>query len=168
MEFLHEWIVPAESGVEAWVYIATALAALVITAVAKGGFGGGVGVVSVPLMLQVAPVKFVLGLWLPVLIICDLATIHQDPRETERVKRERRSANLALELEGRPKRGKARITRCLDLSDRRDLTGIHDPVFNVARDEGDLVGEQRGVRQKRERDRSQGGKGGDLRGVDVP
>ena len=79
-DFLHAWIVPPEFKVEAWVYIVTAAVALLLTAVSKGGFGGGVAV-SVPLMLLVAPYKFVIGLWLPLLIICDLATIRQYPKE---------------------------------------------------------------------------------------
>lgn len=81
MDLLHDWIVPAQISCEAWVYIVTAVTAVAITSVSKGGFGGGVGMISVPLMLQVAPVKFVLGLWLPVLIACDLATIHRYPKE---------------------------------------------------------------------------------------
>lgn len=81
MDLLHGWIVPAQISCEAWVYIVTAVAAVAITAISKGGFGGGVGMISVPLMLQVAPAKFVLGLWLPVLIVCDLATIHRYPKE---------------------------------------------------------------------------------------
>jgi uncharacterized membrane protein YfcA len=38
---------------------------------------------SVPLMLQVAPLSFVNGFWLPVLIACDLATIRHYPKEWE-------------------------------------------------------------------------------------
>ncbi|MCZ7649325.1 MAG: sulfite exporter TauE/SafE family protein [Planctomycetota bacterium] len=79
--FLHAWLVPPEATVEPWLYIATAVVAMTITAVSKGGFGGGVGIVSVPLMLQVAPYQFVVGMWLPVLIACDIATIHRYPKE---------------------------------------------------------------------------------------
>ncbi|GMV82403.1 MAG: hypothetical protein AMXMBFR7_35870 [Planctomycetota bacterium] len=79
--FLQAWIIPPETSAEPWVYITTAVVALALTAVSKGGFGGGVGIVSVPLMLQVAPAHFVVGLWLPVLISCDLATIHHYPKQ---------------------------------------------------------------------------------------
>jgi uncharacterized membrane protein YfcA len=85
MDFLHAWICPPEGallpGVTPGMYIGVALLALMLTAVSKGGFGGGVGIISVPLMLQVANYQFVLGLWLPVLIVCDLATIQQYPKE---------------------------------------------------------------------------------------
>ncbi len=81
MDFIQAWIVPPEATASAWVYIPTAIAALMITAISKGGFGGGVGILSIPLMLQVAGVWFVLGLWLPVLIACDLATIRNYPKE---------------------------------------------------------------------------------------
>ena len=80
-EFLHEWVVPPEAHGHPYAYIGIAFLALMITAVSKGGFGGGVGVISIPLMLQVAPYGFVTGLWLPVLIACDLATIRTYPKE---------------------------------------------------------------------------------------
>lgn len=81
MEFIQAWIVPPEAHGSEAAYIGIALLALMITAVSKGGFGGGVGVISIPLMLQVAPYWFVNGLWLPVLISCDLATIRRYPKE---------------------------------------------------------------------------------------
>lgn len=81
MDFINEWIVPPMAQDHPWAYIGIALLAVMITAVSKGGFGGGVGVISIPLMLQVAPYWFVNGLWLPVLISCDLATIRKYPKE---------------------------------------------------------------------------------------
>jgi uncharacterized membrane protein YfcA len=81
MDFLHQWIVPPEATVEPWKYVLTAFVALMIMAVSKGGFGGGVGIISVPMMLYVAPTQFVLGSWVPLLVVCDLATIHQYPKE---------------------------------------------------------------------------------------
>ena len=81
MTFLHNWIVPPGATVEPWTYILTAFAAVMIMAVSKGGFGGGVGIISVPMMFYVAPTQFVLGLWVPVLVVADLATIHQYPKE---------------------------------------------------------------------------------------
>ncbi|MBI3830713.1 MAG: sulfite exporter TauE/SafE family protein [Planctomycetes bacterium] len=80
-EFINNWIVPPEAQSHAAAYITIGFLALMITAVSKGGFGGGVGVISIPLMLQVAPYWFVNGLWLPVLISCDLATIRKYPKE---------------------------------------------------------------------------------------
>lgn len=82
MDFLHTWIVPPSANAAPAVYIAVAVVALLLTSVSKGGFGGGAGVLSVPLMLQVAPdSKFVLGMWLPVLIVCDICTIRHYPKE---------------------------------------------------------------------------------------
>jgi uncharacterized protein len=85
MNFLQSWILPPDGvilpGITPSVYIGVSLLALLVTAVSKGGFGGGVGIISVPLMLQVADYRFVLGLWLPILIACDMATIHSYPRE---------------------------------------------------------------------------------------
>ena len=81
MEFLRAWVLPPEYSGDPWLYMSIAAAALLLTSVSKGGFGGGVGLLSVPLMLQVAPYPFVIGLWLPILIACDLATIHHYPQE---------------------------------------------------------------------------------------
>ena len=81
MDLLSNWIVPPGSTVEPAIYITVAILALAATAVSKGGFGGGMGMFSVPLMLQVAPYDFVIGLWLPVLMACDVATIRRYPRQ---------------------------------------------------------------------------------------
>ena len=81
MDFIHTWIVPPNATVVPWQYVLTAFFALTIMAVSKGGFGGGVGIISVPMMFYVLPTQFVLGMWVPVLVICDLATIQQYPKE---------------------------------------------------------------------------------------
>jgi uncharacterized protein len=82
MEFLHAWVVPPEAhpGVAPWVYILSAFLATMMVAASKGGFGGGAGVLSVPLLLQVASLRFVIGMWLPVLVICDLITVQNYPK----------------------------------------------------------------------------------------
>jgi len=46
----------------------------------KGGFGG-VGMLSVPLLMMVAPAQFVLGMWLPLLVLCDIFTLRAYPKE---------------------------------------------------------------------------------------
>ena len=52
MEFLSHWIVPSSGhAVHPAVYIAVALVALLVVAASKGGFGGGLGIIGVPLML---------------------------------------------------------------------------------------------------------------------
>ena len=82
MDVLHSWIIPPGITVSPAVYVGVAVIALLLTAVSKGGFGGGVGILSTPLMIQIAPeAKFAIGLWLPILIVSDMATIHHYPRE---------------------------------------------------------------------------------------
>lgn len=65
------------------VYILVALVAFLITGISKGGFGG-VGILSIPLMMMVVPEEqapLVLGMWLPLLILCDIFTIRSFPKE---------------------------------------------------------------------------------------
>jgi uncharacterized protein len=81
MDFVDQWIIPAEASGRPGAYIAAALAALLLVALSKGGFGGGVGVLSVPILLQVVGWEFAVSLWLPVLVVCDICTIHKYPRE---------------------------------------------------------------------------------------
>jgi len=81
MDFIHSWIVPPGAMSGPLVFACVAMAALFFVSVDKGGLGGGIGIISVPLMLQVAPVKFTIGMWLPVLIICDFCTIRNYPSE---------------------------------------------------------------------------------------
>jgi uncharacterized membrane protein YfcA len=54
-----------------WYYLGMGLAVL-ITAVSKSGFGGGVGVLAIPLMVMIVGSKAMLGIILPVFIACDL------------------------------------------------------------------------------------------------
>lgn len=81
MDLLDNWIVPPGTTAEPVTYVAVAILALAATAISKGGFGGAMGMFSVSLMLQVAPYDFVIGLWLPVLMACDVATIRRYPRQ---------------------------------------------------------------------------------------
>lgn len=83
MDFLQQWIVPPEAKVGAAAYAAVAFASVMISAVSKGGFGGGIGVISVPLLMQVVPTPFAIGVLLPVLVVCDIATIHRFPAQWE-------------------------------------------------------------------------------------
>jgi uncharacterized membrane protein YfcA len=80
MSFLETWIVPPQATVGAWAYILTAIIAVTMVAASKGGFGGGAGVISVPLMLQIARADFVVGAWLPVLVACDVVTVRNYPK----------------------------------------------------------------------------------------
>jgi uncharacterized membrane protein YfcA len=80
MDFFHSWIVPPGAS-ETPAYMLMACAALFFVSVDKGGLGGGIGIVSMPLLLQVAPFKFVVGMWLPVLVVCDFCTIRNYPSQ---------------------------------------------------------------------------------------
>lgn len=77
---MHEWVLPAEHSVNPVVYMVVAALALAMTGISKGGFGG-VGVLSIPMMMAVAPAKFSLGMWLPILVVCDVLTLRYYPRE---------------------------------------------------------------------------------------
>ena len=81
MDLLENWIVPPEALTGPLAYALAMFAALFFVSVDKGGLGGGVGIVSVPLLMQVAPVKFVIGMWLPVLVVCDFCTIRSYPSQ---------------------------------------------------------------------------------------
>src|SRR5690349_21776641 len=82
MDFLRDWVVPPDvhPGVAPWMYIASALVGIVLGGASKGGFGGGAGVLSVPILFQVASPRFVIGMWLPVLIASDILTVRSYPQ----------------------------------------------------------------------------------------
>ncbi len=77
---MNEWVLP--SGVLAGpaAYMIVAFLALMLTGISKGGFGG-VGTLSIPMMMAVAPADFSLGVWLPLLVFCDIVTLRYYPRE---------------------------------------------------------------------------------------
>ncbi len=64
-------------GVLPAVYYGCVGAAVVIIGISKAGFGGGMGIVAVPLMAAVMPPAHMLGMMLPVLIAADiLSNLH--------------------------------------------------------------------------------------------
>jgi uncharacterized protein len=76
-----EWFIAPTCNTHPAVYMAVAVLAVMLVAVSKGGFGGGVGALSIPLMLMVVDESgVVLGMWLPVLIACDICTLPHYPR----------------------------------------------------------------------------------------
>ncbi|RJP25810.1 MAG: sulfite exporter TauE/SafE family protein [Candidatus Omnitrophota bacterium] len=58
------------------VFYAVAGLAVIITGIAKAGFGGGVGIVATPLMILVVPSTEALGIMLPILCVCDWFSIY--------------------------------------------------------------------------------------------
>ena len=77
---MQEWLLPAGYEGAPAVYVLVAMAAFAMTGVSKGGFGG-VGILAIPMMLLVCSAKFALGMWLPLLILCDIFTIKAYPKE---------------------------------------------------------------------------------------
>ncbi len=75
------WIVPDCVEVAPWQYLLTAAAATLITGLSKAGFGGGLGVISTPLLLLVLPANVAISMMLPLLIVCDLLTLRHFPHE---------------------------------------------------------------------------------------
>ena len=65
--------IPPETA--AWVYVLCVAGAVMIIGISKSGFGGGVGVVAVPLMAVALPTDRTIGVLLPVLIVADLFSI---------------------------------------------------------------------------------------------
>jgi uncharacterized membrane protein YfcA len=65
------------AGVEPWVYYVCVGAAVLITGISKAGFGGGIGIVAIPLMGSVMPARHKLGIQLPLLVAADaLSNLH--------------------------------------------------------------------------------------------
>jgi hypothetical protein len=74
-----DWLMVPDSRVPLAGYLAAGFAAVMLIAVSKGGFGSGLGMLSTPVMMMVAPSSTVLPMLLPVLIWCDVLTIRHYP-----------------------------------------------------------------------------------------
>ncbi len=61
--------------VAVWLYYAIGALATLIIGIGKAGFGGGVGIIAVPLLAIVLPTNTVLGVLLPLLIAGDVFSI---------------------------------------------------------------------------------------------
>lgn len=65
------------AGVAPWAYYLCVGLAVLITGISKSGFGGGVGIVAIPMMALVMPARHMLGVQLPLLIAADaLSNLH--------------------------------------------------------------------------------------------
>jgi len=60
------------AGTPHWWYYLCVGAAVLITAISKAGFGGGVGILAIPVMALAVGPKEMLGITLPLLILCDI------------------------------------------------------------------------------------------------
>jgi hypothetical protein len=68
-----EFMLPGVSAPIFWSFVAVAV---VIQGISKSGFGGGAGILSVPLMMLVMPAPLVAATLLPLLILCDMNAIY--------------------------------------------------------------------------------------------
>jgi len=59
-----------------WWYLTAMSAAVIIIGLAKAGFGGGIGILAVPLIANALPAQRALGVMLPILIFADLFAIY--------------------------------------------------------------------------------------------
>lgn len=75
-----DWILPHDYQGSPAAYVVVVLAALAITGISKGGFGG-IGALAVPLLLLVMSPALALGMWLPLLVWQDVLTMRHYPRE---------------------------------------------------------------------------------------
>lgn len=77
----YAWIVPDVITVSPILYLSAVVTAVLLTGFSKGGFGGGLGVLATPLMMQVLPANVALAMMLPILIVCDICTLRHFPDE---------------------------------------------------------------------------------------
>jgi len=65
--------VPAETAI--WWYITALGLGVLVIGIAKAGFGGGVGILAVPLVANALPAERAIGVMLPILIFADLFSV---------------------------------------------------------------------------------------------
>jgi uncharacterized membrane protein YfcA len=75
-----DWLIVPGATAGPAAYIAAGVVAVMLVGISKGGFGSGLGMLSVPVMMLVAPGTSVLPLMLPVLIACDILAIREYPK----------------------------------------------------------------------------------------
>ncbi len=72
MSFLQSIYPTIPPDIEPWLYFLCVGTAVLITGVSKAGFGGGIGILAIPLTALATGSHKMLGLTLPVLIACDI------------------------------------------------------------------------------------------------
>lgn len=78
---LATWLPTPPADTSAWVYYGLVIAAVVVMGIAKSGFGGGVGILAVPLVANAMPADRALGVMLPILIVADLFAVVQHRKQ---------------------------------------------------------------------------------------
>lgn len=71
------WLPTPPADTSAWVYYGLVIAAVIVMGIAKSGFGGGIGILAVPLIANAMPADQALGVMLPILILADLFAVYQ-------------------------------------------------------------------------------------------
>ena len=66
-----------------WFYVA-AVPAVLVTGISKGGFGGGLGIVAVPVLALTVPPAQAVAIMAPILILMDAFGVHTYWREVDR------------------------------------------------------------------------------------
>lgn len=75
------WLPTPPDDTSAWVYYGLVIAAVIVMGIAKSGFGGGVGILAVPLVANAMPADRALGVMLPILIVADLFAVVQHRKQ---------------------------------------------------------------------------------------
>jgi len=75
-----DWLIVPGATAKPAAYFAAAVVAVLLVSISKGGFGSGLGMLSVPVMMLVAPATSVLPMMLPILIACDVLAIREYPK----------------------------------------------------------------------------------------
>lgn len=71
------WLPSPPQGTPGWLYVTLLVSAVVVMGIAKSGFGGGVGILAVPLVMFALPPGRALGVMLPILIVADSFAVVQ-------------------------------------------------------------------------------------------
>ncbi len=75
------WLPTPPDGTAAWAYYALVIAGVIVMGIAKSGFGGGIGILAVPLIVNAMPADRALGVMLPILIVADSFAVYQHRRQ---------------------------------------------------------------------------------------
>jgi hypothetical protein len=75
------WLPGPPADTSAWVYYTLVIAAVIVMGIAKSGFGGGVGILAVPLVANAMPADRALGVMLPILIVADVFAVYQHRKQ---------------------------------------------------------------------------------------
>lgn len=73
-------MVELPAGVPAWWFYVAMCVAVVVIGIAKSGFGGGVGILAVPLVASALPSNRAVAVMLPILISADIVAVWQHRR----------------------------------------------------------------------------------------